>query len=75
MKWKNFTYEDQEYDLSHLHNLEFEIKQPAKNDKPEKTYPVVVEFSLHCFSTIITVTGVTGKGGLFTLSTAGDPGS
>lgn len=53
MKWSPFEFNDQVYDLSHLHDLEFDIVQPAKEGKPARQYSILVEFSLHCFSTKI----------------------
>ena len=50
MKWTAFTYQGQTYDLSHLHDLEFDLVQPAAKGKPERSYSIKVEFSLHCFA-------------------------
>ncbi len=50
MEWNPFTHGATTYDLAHLHNLEFDLVQPARKDKPERIYPITVEFSLHCFA-------------------------
>ncbi len=50
MKWKKFTYQDSNYDLSHLHPVEWVCVQPAVKGKPERRYKFLVEFGLHCFS-------------------------
>ena len=50
MKWKPFTFQDQQYDLSHLHPFELEVVHAAPNNKPAITYSFEVHFSLHCFS-------------------------
>ena len=50
MNWTPFTYQGNEYDLSHLHPFEWECIQPAQGDKPERKYTFDVTFSLHTFT-------------------------
>lgn len=45
-----FEYDGKKHDLSHLHPFEMTHVQPAKDDKPERSYLFNVEFSLHCFT-------------------------
>ncbi len=48
--WKPFVHEELIYSLEHLHPFEFDVIQEAKLNKPERKYPFMVAFSLHCFS-------------------------
>ena len=50
MKWQTFTYQGQEYDLSHVHPFDWEYTAPAKEKRPERTYKLMVQFSLHTFT-------------------------
>ena len=50
IQWKNFVHDGQQYDLMHLHPFVRTFEQPAKGDKPARTYEVQVIFSLHCFT-------------------------
>jgi hypothetical protein len=50
VQWKPFTFGGECYDLSHLHPHTCRYQQPAKGDKPARTYTVDVIFSLHCFT-------------------------
>ena len=50
MKWQPFTYQGQEYDLSHVHPFDWEYTAPATEKRPERTYKVMVQFSLHTFT-------------------------
>lgn len=50
MKWQPFLYDGETYNLEHLHPVQLEIVQPAKDKKPEKKYLFNVQFSLHCFT-------------------------
>lgn len=40
MKWRNFSYKDEVYDLSHLHPFEYRLEH----------YKINVAFSMHCFT-------------------------
>ncbi|OJZ06388.1 hypothetical protein [Variovorax sp. 67-131] len=48
--WKPFTHEGTSYVLSHLHPFVHTFKQAEQVGKPERSYPVQVIFSLHCFT-------------------------
>jgi hypothetical protein len=48
--WKPFIFGGRTYDLSHLHPRTCRYEQPAKGNKPARTYTVDVIFSLHCFT-------------------------
>jgi hypothetical protein len=50
IKWNSFIFENKEYELTHLHPFEMELKQEATQEKPEKSYYFEVCFSLHCFT-------------------------
>jgi hypothetical protein len=50
MNWQKFTFNDVDYDLTHLQDLDLTFVQPAKGDKPAIEYLVTVEFSSHCFA-------------------------
>lgn len=50
MKWQLFTYQDQEYDLSHVQPFDWEYKAPATDKRPERNYKLMVQFSLHTFT-------------------------
>ena len=50
MKWQPFTYQGQEYDLSHVHPFDWEYTAPATEKRPERTYKLMVQFSLHTFT-------------------------
>lgn len=50
MKWKQFCYEGDEYDLAHVHPFEWEFTAPASSKKPERTYQLQVSFSMHTFT-------------------------
>ena len=50
MKWQPFTYQGQEYDLSHVHPFDWEYTTPATDKRPERTYKLIVQFSLHTFT-------------------------
>ena len=49
-RWKSFHHAGTTYDLSHLNSFLHTFVQPAKGELPAKTYPVQVEFGLHCFT-------------------------
>ena len=50
MKWQPFTYQGQEYDLSHVHPFDWEYTAPATDKRPERTYKLMVQFSMHTFT-------------------------
>lgn len=50
MKWKSFTYQETEYDLTHIHPFEWSLTVPAANKRPERTYQLNVTFGLHTFT-------------------------
>ncbi len=50
MKWQPFIFQGQEYDLSHVHPFDWEYTAPAKDKRPERTYNLMVQFSLHTFT-------------------------
>lgn len=50
MRWKPFEINGKIYDLTHLHPKTLVFKQEAKDDKPERTYQIMVIYGLHCFS-------------------------
>ena len=50
MRWKEFRRNETVYTLEHLHPFTFDVIVPAKADKPERSYQLNVEFSLHCFT-------------------------
>ncbi len=50
MKWFPFEYNNETYDLSHLHPFTLEIINDAKDGKDEQKYIFDVRFSLHCFT-------------------------
>ncbi|OQX01463.1 MAG: hypothetical protein BWK73_45985 [Thiothrix lacustris] len=50
MKWNSFTYQGQTYDLSHVHPFDWEYTAPATDKRPERTYRMVVQFSMHTFT-------------------------
>ena len=58
MKWQPFIYQGQSYDLSHVHPFEWEYIAPATDKRPERTYKIAVQFSMHTFTRGI-VTGET----------------
>lgn len=50
VQWTAFTFGGECYDLRHLHPRTCRYEQPAKGDRPARTYTVDVIFSLHCFT-------------------------
>ena len=50
MNLQKFTFDDVDYDLTHLQDLDLTFVQPARGDKPAIEYLVTVEFSVHCFA-------------------------
>ena len=48
--WEAFVYQEKVYSLEHLTEFEWEYIQAASGDKPERRYPFIVEFGLHCFT-------------------------
>ena len=48
--WKPFEFQGTFYDLTHLHPKTITYRQPATEEKPERTYTVDVLFGLHCFT-------------------------
>lgn len=50
MKWQPFTYQGQEYDLSHVHPFDWEYTAPATDKRPERTYKLMVQFSMGVFA-------------------------
>jgi hypothetical protein len=50
LKWKPFDLNGLVYDLAHLHPFSFDFVLAAKDDAPERVYPIDVTFSLHCFT-------------------------
>lgn len=50
MKWHVFRHQGQDYDLSHVHPFDWEYTAPASAKRPERTYKIAVEFSMHTFT-------------------------
>ena len=50
MKWQPFTYQGQTYDLTHVHPFDWEYTAPATDKRPERTYRLNVQFSMHTFT-------------------------
>ncbi|MGB0849594.1 MAG: hypothetical protein ACPGSM_22855 [Thiolinea sp.] len=50
MKWQTFHHEGQAYDLSHVHPFDWKYTAPATAKRPERTYKIAVEFSMHTFT-------------------------
>lgn len=51
IKWQPFVFDNQCYDLSHLHPFRMEHRQSADGKgNPERRYQFEVCFSLHCFT-------------------------
>lgn len=50
MKWNEFTYDSEIYDLSHLHPFTWEYTAKAAKKRPERIYKFHVIFSMHCFT-------------------------
>ena len=50
MHWKPFEFDGQIFDLSHVHPFEWEFNAPATNKRPERTYKIIVQFSMHTFT-------------------------
>ncbi|RUM94730.1 MAG: heat-shock protein [Thiothrix sp.] len=50
MKWRKFSYEGHEYDLSHLHPFVWHFDAPKKHKYPARKYRFNVTFSMHCFT-------------------------
>ena len=50
MKWHPFHHQGQEYDLSHVHPFDWEYTAPATDKRPERTYRIAVQFSMHTFT-------------------------
>jgi len=53
MKFLNFNYKGQVFDLSHLAPFYCEYIHPASASSDEKIYRCIVEFSGHCFTIIL----------------------
>ena len=50
MKWNPFHHQGQTYDLSHVHPFDWEYTAPATDKRPERTYKLMVQFSMHTFT-------------------------
>jgi len=50
IRWKPFAHNNVVYNLDHLHPKTVTFIQPAKENVPERTYTVDIEFGLHCFT-------------------------
>lgn len=50
MQWKPFEYNGKTFDLSHVHPFEWEYTAPAADKRPERTYRMIVQFSMHTFT-------------------------
>lgn len=48
--WGKFTYQGNDYDLSHLHPTLIDVVQPASGGKPALSYKVQVIYGLHTFT-------------------------
>lgn len=48
--WKPFTFEEQEYDLRHLHPYIITQSIEAKGKNPRREFRLNVSYSLHCFT-------------------------
>lgn len=49
-RWTSFVHQDITYCLGHLAEFEWEYIQAASGGNPERRYPFIVEFGLHCFT-------------------------
>lgn len=49
-KYVPFHYEGKVFPLEHLNAFYTEYTQPATNEKPERCYRCLIEFSIHCFT-------------------------
>lgn len=50
MKWQPFTYQGKTYNLSHVHAFDWQYTAPATDKRPECTYKIAVQFSMHTFT-------------------------
>ena len=50
MQWKPFEYQGKIFDLTHVHPFEWEYTEPATDSRPERTYRMIVQFSMHTFT-------------------------
>lgn len=45
-----FNVNEEKYDLLHLNDYYWDLKQAASGDKPERNYRIKIIFSCHCFT-------------------------
>lgn len=50
MQWPPFRYGDKLYDLSHVYPFDWVYTAPATDKRPERSYHIAVQFSLHTFT-------------------------
>lgn len=50
MNRNKFNLNGVDYDLSHLNDYVWNLKQAASGDKPERNYRIKIIFSCHCFT-------------------------
>lgn len=48
--YEPFHYSSTRYELAHLNTFYTKFTQPAKNNRSEKIYHCLIEFSHHCFT-------------------------
>lgn len=50
MNRTEFNLNEKKYDLSHLNDYVWDLKQAASGDNPERNYRIKINFSCHCFT-------------------------
>lgn len=50
MKWNSFIYQEQIYDLSHVHPFDWIYTAHATDKRSERIYQIAVQFSMHTFT-------------------------